>query len=195
MKLARQTFASIALPALFATACAAPRVMGQEPVALDRVDYLINELLYARDDDDREDAAEDLGKLRDPRALPALQQAAIYDDEDDVRDEARKAIRRIEERSVVVAVAPPVVVEQPVQVVRPVPVVVRPAPVIVTPPPVVVTPQPVVVHRPVAYVRPAPVVRVAPAPVIVEGRVAPAPVVVRRAPTRHFSLSVSDHRR
>ena len=59
---------------------------------------LVRQLQQARDDDDREDAAEVLGKLGDPRALPALQEAAVYDKEDDVRDEARKAIQRIGDR-------------------------------------------------------------------------------------------------
>ena len=71
----------------------------RETAHKDRVEYLIDELLHARDDDDREDAAEDLGKIGDTRALDALKHAAIYDDEDDVRDEASKAIKRIHRRS------------------------------------------------------------------------------------------------
>lgn len=70
------------------------------------LDRLVQTLLYAHDDDDREDAAEDLGKLRDPRALPALRQAAVYDSEDDVRDEARKAIYRTDYRR---PAAPPII--------------------------------------------------------------------------------------
>ena len=56
---------------------------------------LIHQLRYTEDEDDREDAAEELGKIGDPRALPALRAAAAFDDEKDVRKEARKAIRRI----------------------------------------------------------------------------------------------------
>jgi HEAT repeat protein len=113
------------------------------------VEFLINELLYARDDDDREDAAEDLGKLGDPRALSALQQAALYDEEDDVRDEARKAIKRINRATAVVQQPATVVVEpQPVTVVRP-------APVVVTPPPVVyAAPAPVIVAPPRVFCAP-----------------------------------------
>jgi len=59
------------------------------------IDALIAILQYAEDDDDREDAAEELGKLGDPRALAALEYAAVYDEEDDVREEAREAIKRI----------------------------------------------------------------------------------------------------
>lgn len=65
----------------------------------DGLEYWIDQLLYASDDDDREDAAEKLAKIGDTDALAALRKAAIYDKEDDVRDEARKAIKRIEEQA------------------------------------------------------------------------------------------------
>ena len=61
--------------------------------------YLVARLRYARDEDDREDAAEELGKIGDPLALAALREAAVYDGDDDVREEAFKAIRRIERGS------------------------------------------------------------------------------------------------
>ncbi len=59
---------------------------------------LVNQLRFAYDEDDREDAAKELGKIGDPRALPALRQAASYDLEKDVRKKARKAIEKIERR-------------------------------------------------------------------------------------------------
>ena len=76
----------------------------------DYVSFLIRQLKVAPDDDDREDAAEELGKIGDPRALHALENAAIYDEEDDVREDAQKAVRRIQRaRRIVVAPAEPVV--------------------------------------------------------------------------------------
>jgi hypothetical protein len=63
----------------------------------DRVEHLIAQLQFAWDDDDREDAAEELGKIGDPRAIPALQRAAARDGDKGVRKEALKAIRRIDE--------------------------------------------------------------------------------------------------
>ena len=59
------------------------------------LDYWIDRMFSHHDEDDREDAAERLGKIGDPRAIPYLEQAAAFDHEDDVRDEAHKAIRRI----------------------------------------------------------------------------------------------------
>jgi hypothetical protein len=157
----------------------------EEPAAVpaparDYVDYLVDQLRFAKDDDDREDAAEELGKIGDPRAIPALEQAAIYDDEDDVRDESRKALKRIYKlHPAPVAVAPaPVVAPAPQPVVAtpaPQPVVVTPAPVAVAPAPVVVAPAPVVVAP--AY------------PVVVRRYYAPAPVVVAPAPVRSFGFS------
>lgn len=61
------------------------------------VECLIEQLRFAWDDDDREDAAEELGRIGDPRALPALRRAAAYDGDKGVRKKADKAIRRIVE--------------------------------------------------------------------------------------------------
>ncbi len=123
-----------------------------DAAAGDYVDHLIGVLHYAPDDDDREDAAEDLGKVGDLRALPALEHAAIYDEEDDVRRDARRAIRRIHRLNPpvveVVATQPttqPVRVVQRVYVPSPRVTVVEPAPVYVVRRPVYVTP--VVRHR------------------------------------------------
>lgn len=60
--------------------------------------YLVNQLRFAYDEDDREDAAKELGKIGDPSALPALRQAASCDPEKDVRKKVRKAIEKIERR-------------------------------------------------------------------------------------------------
>lgn len=60
-----------------------------------RVDCLINQLKFAWDDDDREEAAEELGKIGNLRALPALRRAAAYDEDKGVRKEAYRALRRI----------------------------------------------------------------------------------------------------
>jgi len=67
----------------------------------DRIGRLIDVLRYARDDDDREDAAKALGKLRAPRAVSALIGALLHDREDDVREEAAKALGRIGDRDAV----------------------------------------------------------------------------------------------
>jgi hypothetical protein len=92
------------------------------------VGSLIYQLQNAYDEDDREDAAEDLGKLGDPAALPALQSAALYDRDDDVREEAREAIERINRPRVIYQAAP--VVYQDVHYVEPAPVIIHPAPVV-----------------------------------------------------------------
>jgi len=63
--------------------------------AVPRSERLIDQLLYARDDDRREDAAEDLGKLRAREAVDALIRAMRNDAEDDVREEAAKALGKI----------------------------------------------------------------------------------------------------
>ena len=118
----------------------APVVAGR-PRVYD-VDFLVQELLYARDDDDREDAAEDLGRIGDARALPALRHAALYDEEDDVRDEARDAIRRLSRPVVAVAPATRVTVVQPAPTVY-----VPPRPVVVATRRVYIAPPPEVVHR------------------------------------------------
>src|SRR5262245_34287332 len=58
----------------------------------DRTAHFIRKLQKARDSDVREDAAEALGRLGDPSAIPALSQAALYDRDRDVRREAERAI-------------------------------------------------------------------------------------------------------
>ena len=170
---------------LNAAATAEEQAVATAP-ARDYVDYLVDQLRFAKDDDDREDAAEELGKIGDARAIPFLEQAAIYDREDDVRDEARKALKRI------YACNPaPVAVAAPAPAPAPQPVVAAPAPqpVTVVPAPVVVAPAPVVAAPPPVVVAPAPVV-VAPAyPVVVRRYCAPAPVVVAPAPVRSFGFS------
>ena len=60
-----------------------------------RTERLIDQLLYARDDDDREDAAKNLGKLKAREAVSALIRAMRNDAEDDVREEAAKALGKI----------------------------------------------------------------------------------------------------
>ena len=65
-----------------------------------KIDRLIQELLTAHDDDDREDAAEDLGKIGGRRALKALEYAAEYDEDRGVRKDARKAAKKIRARLV-----------------------------------------------------------------------------------------------
>jgi len=67
----------------------------------DRVRRLIYKLRYARDDDDREDAAKELGRLRARRAVGALISALSHDREDDVREQAAKALGRIGSRKAV----------------------------------------------------------------------------------------------
>ncbi|NQU76185.1 MAG: hypothetical protein HQ546_07735, partial [Planctomycetes bacterium] len=62
------------------------------------VDRLINTLLTARDDDDREDAAKLLGKIGGPSALVALEYAAKSDEDRGVRKDARKAAEKIRAR-------------------------------------------------------------------------------------------------
>ena len=139
----------------------------------DRVDYLIDTLLFASDDDAREDAAEDLGRIGDPRAVTALERAAAYDDDHGVRHEARKALKRIHGTPAVVVQQASAVVAAPAPATQPAQVVVS------TPPPAVVTvtpPPPVVVTAPTpVVVAPAPV-WVAPAPVVVPTDYYPAPV-------------------
>lgn len=135
-----------------------------EPVQ-DRVTYLMNTLLYAHHTDDREDAAEDLGKIGDPRAIPALEQAAAYDKKGGVRKEAYKALQKIRAMQPVTMAAP----------IAPAPCAEAPPP----PPPVAVAPPaPVYAPPPPVYIAPPPPVYVAPAPVIVPRYYYPAPVVV-----------------
>jgi hypothetical protein len=133
------------------------------------VDYLIDTVQFAPDDDDREDAAEDLAVVGDARALPVLERVAAYDPDSSVRKEAHRALLAITARQPVVVTAPTVAaasanqqveVQQTVtpataQVVAPAQVTVVPAPVYVTPAPVfvsrVVYPAPVVVSPVVPY--------------------------------------------
>lgn len=80
-------------------------------------------LQFDRDEDHREDAAEDLGKYADPSVIPLLAHAAAYDCDKSVRKEAGKAIARIRSRF-------PVVCRPTFQYVQPAPAVqyVQPAP-------------------------------------------------------------------
>jgi hypothetical protein len=167
----RQAQAGLQWSLLAFVALSSPVVVrAAEPVVQDRVSYLINTMLYAHDTDDREDAAEDLGKIGDPRAIPALEQAAAYDKKGGVRKEAYKALQKIRAMQPVVVAAPPATAAaaQPAPVAAPPPPpqpVAAPAPAYVAPPPVVVAPPP-------------PPVYVAPAPVFVPAYYYPAPVVV-----------------
>ena len=63
-----------------------------------KLDRLLREL-GSDDKDDREDAAKDLGKLEDRRAVPALVDVLHRDPEEDVRQEAAEALGRIKDRS------------------------------------------------------------------------------------------------
>ncbi len=65
---------------------------------ISREEKLIQVLLTSRDEDDREDAAEDLEDFGSRRALAALEYAAEFDEDGDVRKEARKSARKISER-------------------------------------------------------------------------------------------------
>ncbi len=157
---------------LFVVVLATPSWLAAQTPVRDRVDYLIDTLLYAPDDDDREDAAEELGKIGDSRALAALERAAAYDNDGGVRKDAYKAIRRIRSIQPVV-VAAPATAPAPAVVQAPAPAVVQvPAPVTVAAPAVVAAPAPVVVAPPPVYV--------APAPVVVPAYCYSAPVVVAR---------------
>jgi hypothetical protein len=59
---------------------------------------LVRVLQNDPDEDEREEAAEQLGDHGDASVLPALQQAADNDPEKDVRKAARKAIEKIRKR-------------------------------------------------------------------------------------------------
>jgi hypothetical protein len=65
---------------------------------VDRIARLLHILQCDRDEDHREDAAEDLGKYGDPGVVPYLARAASFDPCKDVREEAGKAIERIQRR-------------------------------------------------------------------------------------------------
>jgi hypothetical protein len=57
----------------------------------DAVGALMSQLFDGRKDGDRENAARQLGAMANPASLPALEIAAVFDDDSDVRDAARKA--------------------------------------------------------------------------------------------------------
>lgn len=63
-----------------------------------KLDKLLRELASPHKSE-RKDAAKDLGKLKDRRAVPALIQALKHDPEEDVREEAAEALGRIGDRS------------------------------------------------------------------------------------------------
>lgn len=63
------------------------------PVVADEVDSQIAKLTSG-EDDEREEAAERLGQLRDPRAVPALVQA-LRDSEDEVVEKAAESLGQI----------------------------------------------------------------------------------------------------
>jgi hypothetical protein len=109
--------------------------------------HLVQKLLHAYDEDDREDAAEELAKCGMPADIPALQHAATYDPEDDVREEALQAIGKIQQRYAAYA-TPPVTYTYPTYV-APTPTYVAPTPTYVAPAPTYVAPAP-------TYVAPAP---------------------------------------
>ena len=107
-----------------------------------RVDQMITQLLTARDDDDREDAAEVLGRIgASSRVLDALKYAGAHDEDRGVRKDARQAAERVRGR----ILANELTCET---IERKVPVVRRPARTFVVPAPrVVVRPRRVVVVR------------------------------------------------
>ena len=65
---------------------------------LGKRDRLIRQLLTARDDDDREDAAKELGRIGGSRALEALEYAVEHDRDRGVRKKARKAAEKVRAR-------------------------------------------------------------------------------------------------
>ena len=145
---------------------------------------LVHQLLYARDDDDREDAAEDLAKYGTPADIPYLQWAAAHDPEDDVREEAVKAIRKILRRYQTYATPP----AAPVYT-APAPTYVPPTPTYVAPTPTYVAPQPTYVAptyvRP-TYVRPTYVTPTYVAPTYVAPRTVVRRTYTYRPPVRTY---------
>ena len=156
---------------------AAPAQIKADDYRIDRTDALIQKLLTNRDDDDRQSAAKELGKIGDSQAvLTALEYASRHDEEKDVRREAEKAANRVRGRmladqltacdttvqttytsSVVVQpeCTPTVIVQRPVYVEPPCPppVVVLRRPVYVEPPcPRVIVAAPI--HREIIIGRP-----------------------------------------
>ena len=97
-----------------------------------RVEEMIVQLLTARDDDDREDAAEVLGRIAsDPRALEALEYAAQRDRDGGVRKDARKAADRVRARILAANLTGGRIEREVVIVERPPRTVVVPAPSVV----------------------------------------------------------------
>ena len=143
---------------------------------------LVRQLLYARDDDDREDAAEDLAKYGTPADILYLQWSAAHDPEGDVRKEAAKAIQKIQRRYRQYAPPPPAPVDTapPTTYVAPTPAYypsttyVAPTPTYY-PPTTYVAPTPTY-YPPTTYVAPTRTYYVAPT------YVAPRVTIVRRRP-------------
>ena len=140
---ARKTFWFL-LAAMALTLSVAGRAQAKAEHRHTRVDRLITQLLVARDDDDREEAAEDLGRIGGAKALRALDYAAANDEDRGVRRDARKAAERIRARllarQIIREDAPTVVIQQPTVVHRPQVVVQQPR-VVVRRPQVVVRPR------------------------------------------------------
>lgn len=165
LRLASLSVAAVALMAPVARAqdeVTVPPPPAAAPVQVLTVeDRFITQLLTARDDDDREHAAKELGKIGSAKSVTALDYAAVNDDDGGVRKNARKAGEKVRNRLVaeqIIAAPPPQVI---VQAPRPAPVYVSPPP---PPPPVIVEPAPVYVTPPPVYYYPAPRYYVAPRP-------------------------------
>ena len=111
---------------------------------ISKSDRLIHELLTARDDDDREDAAKKLGKIGNEDALEALDYAGKHDGNRGVRQDARRAAKKIRARLLAAELA-----RRPVRKV----VVRRPAKTVIVYEPVetVVVRRPRVVYRTVPW--------------------------------------------
>ncbi len=155
---------------------------------------LMAQMLDSRKDDDRENAARQLGAMPDPASLPALEIAAAFDDDGGVRDAARKAAvmgRKVLAARAAQAATPVVVVPQPAT--EPTASVVAPA-VPTTPPPVIYTvpvnptvvavptAPPTVVVPPPVYYYPAPPVYYYPAPAYYY----PRPAYYYPGPARYY---------
>ncbi len=130
---------------------------------------LVRQLLFARDNDDREDAAEDLAKYGTPADIVYLQWSAAHDSKGDVRKEAAKAIQKIQRRYRQYAPPPPapVYTAPPTTYVAPTPTY--------YPPTTYVAPTPTY-YPPTTYVAPTRTYYVAPT------YVAPRVTIVRRRP-------------
>ncbi len=177
------TLTCLALLGAVAVLAIPTTVWADHTASISNEDRVIRKLLIARDDDDREDAADALAKWGSARALSALNAAAIHDEEDDVRRHAKRAANKIRDRLGIrvvtthrptIAHRTPVVTTHRPAVTHRAPAVRRPA--VVLPP--VVHRRPVVVHPPVRR-----------RPVVVHPPVRHRPVVVRR-PVRHRPVVV-----